>query len=282
MPLACRRVVRVPQSYRVILEGVFVDFLTSENILTLVGIPSWFFEKFGVSYLGQNLFLILFFAVMAYGAYDRRVLRGVANRIDHFSVRLGKIMAWLALIMVLQQILVVAVQYTFKLSNLTIAPFGMGISQPVQWWSEELRLYNSMIIVLCAGFTFVQGGHVRVDLIYGGLSFRAKRTIDFLGTLILMFPMLATIWKYGILYAYRSVARFNFKTLEFKSWKFEQSSNPSGFNEVYLFKILIPILVLLMVIQGISAVYRALNDVIEGEPSTPEGEHDASESAHIS
>ncbi|MBL4786880.1 MAG: TRAP transporter small permease subunit, partial [Cohaesibacteraceae bacterium] len=242
-------------------------------LLTLLGAPGWFFQKFGVAYWLQNLLITLFFAVMLGGIYYRKMLVCVSDVIDGFSRRLGEIVAWAAILMVVQQVILVAIQYTFKVSEISFGPFGIVFTQSVQWWSEELRLYNSLLIVMGAGYTFVKGGHVRVDLVFASLPYRARRGIDLFGTLIFLFPMMLTIWKFGFLYAYRSVARFNFKTLEFKVWKFEQSFNPSGFNEVYLFKLLIPLLAVLIMIQGVSVAYRALHDMLEGDPEDEQEDH---------
>ena len=59
------------------------------------------------------------------------------------------------------------------------------LSKDVSWWSEELKLYNAMIVCLCATYTFVQGGHVRVDLVYSVVSYRTKRIIDMVGSMSL-------------------------------------------------------------------------------------------------
>lgn len=242
-----------------------MDFVSGANLLQLVGVPAWFFEKFLIPYWAQNIIVLLILSGFVAGSFRPKVLVAIANPIDRAMLTIGKFFAWFALLMVLQQVLVVAIQYTFKLANMSISPLGLNFSRPIQWWSEELRLYNAILICFGAGYTFVRGGHVRVDLVYGGLPYRAQKVIDLLGSLFLMMPMALVIWKYGLLYAYRSVARFDFRTLEFKAWKLEQSFNPSGFNAVYLFKLIIPLLAIFLFVQAISWAYRSYYGIIRGE-----------------
>lgn len=242
-----------------------MGFLTDANLLQLIGVPQWFFEKFLVSYGAQNSLILIFLLVLVAGTFRPFLLVAIANPIDRFMLAMGTLFAWAALVMVFQQVLVVAIQFTFKLSAMSISPFGVTFERPIQWWSEELRLYNAILICFGAGYTFVRGGHVRVDLIYGGLPYRARKAIDLFGALFLMMPMALVIWKYGLLYAYRSVARFDFRSLEFKAWKLEQSFNPSGFNAVYLFKLMIPLLAIFLLVHAVSWALRSYYGLLKGE-----------------
>jgi hypothetical protein len=38
-----------------------------------------------------------------------------------------------------------------------------------------LKFWNAMVVCLCVSYTFVQGGHVRVDLVYSAVKHRTKR-----------------------------------------------------------------------------------------------------------
>ena len=53
--------------------------------------------------------------------------------------------------------------------------FGGPLELDISWWSEELKLYNAMVVALCCTYTFVQGGHVRVDLIYSAVGSAPRR-----------------------------------------------------------------------------------------------------------
>lgn len=109
-----------------------------------------------------------------------RVLEGLANKV-------GRTFAWAGLLMVLIQIVIIFSQRIFVLSEISIG-FGIVLTKDVSWWAESLKLYNAMIVCLCVTYTFVQGGHVRVDLVYSAIGHRAKRIIDMVGSILFMVP----------------------------------------------------------------------------------------------
>jgi len=68
-----------------------------------------------------------------------------------------------------------------------------------------LKFYNALIVCLCVSYTFVQGGHVRVDLVYSAISYRAKKVIDMFGSMILMVPAALLTYFYGWFFLWRSM-----------------------------------------------------------------------------
>ena len=42
------------------------------------------------------------------------------------------------------------------------------------WFATELMFFNAIIIAFACAFTFVEGGHVRVDLVYSALEHGKK------------------------------------------------------------------------------------------------------------
>jgi TRAP-type mannitol/chloroaromatic compound transport system permease small subunit len=154
----------------------------------------------------------------------------------------------------------------------------MVLTRDVSWWSEELKLYNAMIVCLCATYTFVQGGHVRVDLVYSGLSFRGKRVIDMLGSLLYMIPFTVVIWLYGWFFMWRHLVVPNASasdTLErllpkarALRWNVETTGfSPNGFSAYILFKVLLLMFVALVFLQAIAFFYRSYLEFREGEAS---------------
>ena len=122
----------------------------------------------------------LFFVAMAaflvltiIGVWRNSVLWGVVRGLEWFANTVGRLAAWAGLLMVLQQIIIVFIQRIFLEAQIT---FGMGVAldKDISWYAEELKFYNAMIVCLCAAYTFVQGGHVRVDLVYSVVSYRAN------------------------------------------------------------------------------------------------------------
>jgi TRAP-type mannitol/chloroaromatic compound transport system permease small subunit len=104
--------------------------------------------------------------------------------------------------MVIQQVLIVIMQRIFTRPDIVLG-LGIPINFDISWYAEELKLYNALVVTLCATYTFVQGGHVRVDLVYANVSFRAKKIIDMFGSLVFMMPMAVITWMYSWYFMWR-------------------------------------------------------------------------------
>ena len=200
-----------------------------------------------------------------------RVLEGIANGV-------GRIAAWAGLLMVLQQILIIFLQRIFRVADITISPFGYEFTQDLSWYSEELKLYNAIVVTLCVTWTFVQGSHVRVDLVYSAVSFRAKRIIDMFGSLFFMLPMAALVYFYSWFFMWRSLitpkvsASDSLELLLRKArivkWNVETIGfSPNGFNAYFLFKVLMVTFAILVFLQAIAFFYRSFLEFSEGEDS---------------
>jgi len=238
------------------------------------------FIRYGASKELLFIVLALFLLLIFWGLAQPRRLGCVADVIDNGVSKIGKTIAWIALLMVLQQVLVVFMQAIFKQSSMSLGPYLPNFGATPQWFSEELRLFNALLIVLGTGYTMVEGGHVRVDLIYGGLKHRTKRLMDLIGACVLLVPFTLVLWYFSWFYMWRSISNSGVNLsrdlIKFRSWKLELSSNPSGFDHVYLFKILIPIFALVMFLQAISIICRSIaalrdKDYLESLPDPSAG-----------
>ncbi len=221
---------------------------------------------------------VIFLMVLIFGLWRRNFLWGVVRVIEGFSNLVGRFFAWAALAMVLQQIMIVFLQRIFLRSEITVSPFGYGITKDLSWWAEELKFYNAMIVALCCAYTFVQGGHVRVDLFYAGMSHSRKRIVDMFGSLFFILPAMSLIWMYGWFFMWRHLvtpkisAMDKIELLERKSkllkWNVETIGfSPNGFNGYFLFKILLISFAAMMFVQGLAFFYRSLLEYLEGEES---------------
>ncbi|MEO9514752.1 MAG: TRAP transporter small permease subunit [Paracoccaceae bacterium] len=197
-------------------------------------------------------------------------LEAVANTVGRFFV-------WAGLLMVLQQIVIVFMQRIFTASEISFG-FGRAFTFDVSWWAEELKLYNAMVVCMCATYTFVQGGHVRVDLVYSSVKFRTKRAIDMFGSLFFMMPMAVLIWMYGWYFMWRHLvvpkpsASDTLDRLLTKSralrWNVETIGfSPNGFNAYFLFKILLLCFAGLVFLHAIAFFWRSYLEWKEGEES---------------
>ena len=223
------------------------------------------------------VFLLSFFIIVAAGWFSPRFLWGFVRMSEGLSNTVGRLIAWGGLIMVIQQVVIVFLQRIFARPDIVIG-FGIPIEYGVSWFAEELKLYNAAIICLCISYTFVQGGHVRVDLFYAPASFRKKKIIDMCGALFFMIPMAALMWLYSWFFMWRhlitpkvsasdkielmlrkaKVLKWNVETIGFSA---------NGFSAYFLFKVLMVAMVAFIFLQAVSFFCRSLAEYREGEKS---------------
>lgn len=229
----------------------------------------------------KEFFFVIFdivLVILIIGLFKRNFLWGFVRGAEKINNTIGRIAAWALLIMVLQQVLIVALQRIFRVSEITIAPFGYGITKDVSWYAEELKFYNAIIVALCAGYTFIQGGHVRVDLIYSVIGHSKKRLVDMFGSLFFMMPFVTIIWMFGWFFMWRHMVRpplaSNFsidrmmRVSKALKWDVETIGfSPNGFNGYFLFKILLVSFAALIFLQAVSFFFRSLLEYLEGESS---------------
>ena len=236
------------------------------------------FIYYGASSEFFFIVLVIFLLVTGAGFYWRKFLWTVLRILEWFGNTVGRVFAWAGLVMVLQQIFIVFLQRIFRVSEISIGPFGYIVSKDLSWYAEELKLYNAMIVCLCCAYTFIQGGHVRVDLFYAGVKYRTKRIIDMFGSFFFILPVTSLIWLYGWYFLWRHLvtpkvsASDKLELLERKSrllkWNVETIGfSPNGFDGYFLFKILLVGFAGMMFLQGVAFFYRSLLEFLEGEES---------------
>ncbi len=235
-----------------------------------------------VYYGGSTEFALIalgvFALVFVLGVIKRDFLWGVVRVLEGFANSFGRFFAWAGLLMVLQQIVIVFLQRIFRVAEISFGPAGYSFTKDLSWWSEELKLYNAMVVAMCAAYTFVQGGHVRVDLIYSAVSHRTKRAIDMFGSVIFMMPVAIIMWMYSWYFLWRHLitpkpsASDTLERLMLKAravrWNVETIGfSPNGFSAYFLFKVLILIYCGMIFIQAMSFFYRSYLEFVEGEDS---------------
>ncbi|MDF0594472.1 TRAP transporter small permease subunit [Psychromarinibacter halotolerans] len=256
--------------YAITHPGLWLNWAENEAIMRFIyygGSVQFFFVIF-----------VLFLVLTGIGIWKRGVMWGAVRVLEGFSNAVGRFFAWAGLLMVLQQVIVVFLQSIFRMGNLTIAPFGVGFTQSVGWFSEELKLYNALVVALCVSYTFIQGGHVRVDLFYATAKYRTKKIVDMLGSLLFMMPVAVLTWMYGWYFLWRHLvvpkpsASDTLDRLLTKSralrWNVETIGfSPNGFNAYFLFKILLLCFAGLVFLQAIAFFYRSYLELVEGPES---------------
>lgn len=228
-----------------------------------------------------EFFFIVFNIVIAFTLYgmivSNRVLWGGVRVLEGVANGLGRFFAWAGLLMVLQQVVIVFMQRIFTRPDISIG-FGIPLEFDISWFAEELKLYNALVVSLCVTYTFVQGGHVRVDLIYSAVSHRAKRMIDMIGALIFMMPAAVLVWMYSWYFLWRhlivpkvnatdQVDRLILKARAMR-WNVETIGfSPNGFTGYFLFKVLLLAFAGLIFLHGLAFFWRSYLEWREGEAS---------------
>ncbi len=256
-------------AYAITHPGLWLDWSNKEAIMRFVyygGSVEFFFVCFTTT-------LVIF----AVGIWRNEFLWGVVRVLEGFANTVGRFFAWAGLLMVLQQIVIIFMQRVFARPDISLG-FGIPLQFDVSWFAEELKLYNAMVVALCCAYTFVQGGHVRVDLIYSTVKFRTKKIIDMVGALIFMAPMAVITWMYGWYFLWRHLivpkpsASEDLDRLLMKSralrWNVETIGfSPNGFNGYFLFKILLCAFAAMVFIHAVAFFYRSFLEWREGEES---------------
>lgn len=156
----------------------------------------------------------------------------IADTIDSLTSYIGRSVAWLALVVVLLQFLLVVARYLFGLGSI--------------WITESVIYAHAALFLLASAWTLQTGGHVRVDIFYAHASPRWRAVVDLVGGLVLLIPFsLVLLWL-----SWPFAAR---------SWAIlERSQESSGLPLVYLLKTLLPVFAVLMAMQGIAQVIRSI------------------------
>ena len=153
---------------------------------------------------------------------------------DKISIVSGRITSWLTLVMVVVTVIVVVMRYVFDAGAV--------------WLQESVVWMHAVVFMVGAAYTLQQDGHVRVDIFYRNMGERRRAWIDLLGTLLFLLPLCVF--------------------LGYKSWDFvvvswhlaESSREPGGmpYPFVPLLKSVLLVMPLLLVLQGLSMLIRAL------------------------
>lgn len=255
--------------YAVSHPASWLDWSNSQSMMRFIyygGSVEFFFVVF-------TAFLVL----TAVGMWRNSVMWGTVRILEGFANTVGRFFAWAGLLMVLQQIAIVFMQRIFTRPDISFG-FGIPLQFDISWFAEELKLYNALVVCLCVTYTFVQGGHVRVDLVYSAVKYRTKKVIDMFGSLIFMMPTAVLIWMYGWYFMWRHLvtpkvsASDSIELLMRKSkllkWNVETIGfSPNGFTAYFLFKLLLVAFTAMVFLQAIAFFYRSYLEWKEGPES---------------
>jgi TRAP-type mannitol/chloroaromatic compound transport system permease small subunit len=173
-----------------------------------------------------------------------RLLIAVSRFIDTANERVGRLVSWVSLGLVLVVFVDVVMRYLFNTSFV--------FTQELEW-----HLF-AFIFLIGAGYTLLYDGHVRVDIIYQRLGFKARAWVNLVGVLFFLIPgcvmVILTSWKfvansYGIL---------------------EGSPDPGGIPLRFIVKGCITVGFILLLLQGISLGIHSLLQILGVEKPAKE------------
>lgn len=177
-----------------------------------------------------------------------QALISVAKAIDSLNQHIGRWIAWLALIMVLVQFVVVLMRYVFGMGSIAM--------------QESIVYMHGILFMVGAGYTLLHGGHVRIDIFYREAAPRHKAKVDIFGVLVFLLPVCILIWIYSWPYVANAWAVY------------EGSKETSGIQAVFLLKTVVLVFCILVALQGISMLIHSLAVLLEKEPPQPSEELD--------
>ena len=152
--------------------------------------------------------------------------------IDTLITRLGRVAAWLNLLLVAVVITQVVLRYGFH--------HGLVPLEELMW-----HLYATSFML---GFSYalVRDAHVRVDLFHGRWSARTRARVEIAGILLLLLPFAFVIFDQSLAWVAESY-RLG-----------EASENPTGLPYRWLIKGVIPASFGLLLLAALSRLWREL------------------------
>lgn len=154
--------------------------------------------------------------------------------IDAVCDRLGRAVAWLALLMVLLMCTVVLLRYVF----------GIGWI----WMQESVTWLHGTAFMLAAAWTLQRDEHVRVDILYRAMTERRRALVRIIGTLVFLAPVCIFLFVQSLDYVH-------------DAWRFREQSREAGglpYPFTPLLKSVIPLTAALLLLQGVALAIRDL------------------------
>ena len=159
-------------------------------------------------------------------------MRSYIKFADNLSASMGKAFSWCIVILMGGTCYEVIMAYAFN--------------SPTLWnFDVSLQMYGA-IFMMAGAYTLSTEAHVRGDVIYRLFPTKVQGWIDLILYFLFFFPGVIALAVYG--YDYAALA-----------WKIKETSwNSPAQIQIYMAKSLIPLSGTLLVIQGISEVFRSI------------------------
>jgi TRAP-type mannitol/chloroaromatic compound transport system permease small subunit len=174
-----------------------------------------------------------------------KLLLAVSRAIDMLNERVGRLVLWLVLVMVLVS------------SGNAVSRYALNLSSNA--WLELQWYLFAAVFLLCSGYTLLNNEHIRIDVVSSRLSRRTQVWIDVFGTLFFLFPLSITImclsWPIFV-----------------NAWVSGEISSNAGGLIRWPARLLVPVGFFLLTLQGVSELIKRIA-FLRGLIPDPVGKH---------
>jgi TRAP-type mannitol/chloroaromatic compound transport system permease small subunit len=158
-------------------------------------------------------------------------LLSLSRMIDAVNERIGRVVYWCVLIMVLVSAANATSRYALNLASNA-------------WLELQWYLFGT-VFLLCSGYTLLHNEHIRIDVLSSRLSRRAQNWIDIFGVVVFLLPMTAYIaWLSWPIFV--------------NAWVSGEISMNAGGLIRWPVRLLVPVGFLLLTLQGLSELVKRI------------------------
>lgn len=165
-------------------------------------------------------------------------LKEYIKTVNWINEWIGRITCWLIVPLVAITIYEVIVRKFFN--------------SPSIWVFETSNQLYGFHFMMGSAFALLHGSHVNVDVFYRYFSPKGKAVIDIVGFLLFFFPFCIIIFFKGIEFAAQS-------------WAMREISQSVFHPPLYPIKTVIPVMGLLLILQGVTIFIKKVLFVLKGE-----------------
>lgn len=159
-------------------------------------------------------------------------MQNIVRYIDRLNDVIGRSISWLTVLMVIVTFLVVVLRYIFSSGWIAM--------------QESVIYMHAFVFMTGIAYTLKQNRHVRVDIVYERIGPRSRAWVDLFGAIFLLIPFCLFI----------IVISWNYVSL---SWSLlEGSRDAGGLPAVFLLKTMIPLMAILLMLQGVAQGLRSI------------------------
>jgi len=158
----------------------------------------------------------------------------IGSRIDAVNAAVGRLAAWLTLLMVVVTLAIVVMRYLF----------GTGLI----WMQESLTWMHASVFMLGAAYTLQADEHVRIDIFYRRMTDVRRAWVNLLGVVIFILPFCG----------YLLFESFDYVLVSFRIGEISRDAGGLPYPAIPLFKSLLLLMPVTVGLQGLSLMLQSI------------------------